>query len=337
MSVVVTVYNKASCLPWTIRSLRRQMADEGRVEYIFVDDASSDGSIEVIRRDMTGAPHLQVIANTVNRGPSIRINQGGQAASGTYLYFLDADDIAVDGAMTGMLRLLQRERADLIYGKTEKRQEPPAKLLDMRVDPAATHVVSDRPLAYIMKGGFVRMALMCKRELFLRAGGADERIFIQDESLPLRLCARAARFVDWRATVVSVPATHWDSSDNQAVSHISGDKTQLHHDAFFAHLNALEATRDTHPELAPKLYARAISSYWKYLRRQSRHGWLTPGFWRYLEAKWLRPAPRPDVLRWMEAEFLAVPNIRRVEKQAYGQDGSTGHPSGTSFFAIDRP
>lgn len=312
VSAVLTVYNKAPCLPWTIRSLRRQMADERQVEYIFVDDASTDESIEVIRREMAGAPRLLVIANADNRGPSVRLNQGGRAASGCYLYFLDADDIAVDGAMAAMLHLLQRERADLIYGKTEKRQEPPAELLDMRVDTAAPHTVSDRPLAYIMKGGFVRMSLMCRRDLFLRAGGADERIFIQDESLPLRLCARATRFVDWRATVVSMPTNQPKTGENKGVNRISSDKSQLHHDAFLAHLNALDATRSSHPELAPKLYAKAVSAYWKHARRQTRLGWLTPGFWRYLEAKCLRPAPRHEVLGWMKAEFLALPNIRRI-------------------------
>ena len=91
VSAVLTVYNKAPFLPNTIRSLRRQMDDEHDVEYIFVDDASTDDSVPVIKDHVADAPHIRIIENERNRGPSIRLNQGAAAAAGDYLYFLDGD------------------------------------------------------------------------------------------------------------------------------------------------------------------------------------------------------------------------------------------------------
>jgi len=311
VSAVVTVYNKAPYLPATMRSLRRQMPDEDQVEYIFVDDASTDRSVAVIEDAMRDAPHVLIIANHDNVGPSIRLNQGARAARGAYLYFLDGDDLAADGAMAGMLGLLQKEQADLVYGKTRKQPTRPGD--NIRADPTAHYTLSETPLAHIMKGGFVRMALMCKRSLFFEAGGADEQVFVQDESLPLRLAAYAKRFIDWRAIVTIMPTT--EGKGTRLGTRISNDKTQLHHDAFFAYANALEATEDTHPDLAPKLYAKAVSAYWKYGKRQPRPSLLHPGFWHYLQTKCLNPSPDPEVLSWMASELLSLPNVRRPKTE----------------------
>ena len=309
VSAIITVYNKASYLPATIRSLRRQMPEEDQVEYIFVDDASTDRSVSVIEEAMRDAPRVLIIANENNAGPSIRLNQGSNAARGEYLYFLDGDDLAAEGAMSGMLNLLRKEEADLIYGKTRKLSASSDDPTAVKADPVAPYTVSEAPLAYIMKGGFVRMALMCKRSLFFQAGGADERVFVQDESLPLRLAAHAKRFIDWQAVVTIMPPP--EEQGRRPRNRISGDKTQLHHDAFFAYANALETLGQAHPDIAPKLYAKAVSAYWKYGKRQSRPGLLHPGFWRYLETKCLNPEPKPEVLSWMASDFLSLPNIRR--------------------------
>jgi len=305
ISAVVTVYNKAPFLPATIRSLRRQAMDEEIIEYIIVDDASSDRSVPLIKELLADAPHVRIIANADNLGPSIRLNQGAKAAVGEFLYFLDGDDIATDGAMRGMLRLLKKENADLVYGKTAKRVPADLDLFSITADPMAAYSVSTEPLATVLGGGFVRMALMCRRDLFERAGGADERIFVQDESLPLRLSAHAERLIDWQATVIAMPPAL-----DQA-GKVSRNKAQLHHDAFLAHYHAFQGFRDRYPSLAPKLYAKAVSAYWKHAKRQSRFSLLQPGFWRYLQTRIGTARPRPDVLDWMRNELLKLPNIRR--------------------------
>ncbi len=308
ISAVLTVYNKAAFLPDTIRSLRRQAEDEAEVEYIFADDASSDNSVALIKELMAGAPHVQIIENTDNRGPSIRLNQAAAVARGDVLYFLDGDDITTRGAMAGMLRLLQAEQADVIYGKTVKRAPAGTDLLDLEAAKEAPHSVSKNPLEAVLGGGFVRMALMCRRELFLEAGGADERIFVQDESLPLRLAAKAARLIDWQAEVIAPPPAPPDGG----LGRVSGNKSQLHHDAFLAYRHALEDFGGQFPDLVPKLYAKAVSAYWKYAKRQPGPDVFKPGFWRYLQAKSGKAKPSEDVLAWMHSELSTLTGIRRM-------------------------
>lgn len=310
ISAVLTVYNKAPFLPETIRSLRRQAEDERDVEYVFVDDASSDRSVSIIREMMAGAPHAHVIENADNSGPSVRLNQGAAAASGDFLYFLDGDDVATRGAMTGMHRLLREHDADLIYGKTAKRFEAGIDLLDLAADPDAPMRLSDRPLKMVLEGGFVRMALMCKRSLLLEAGGADERIFVQDESLPLRLAAKAKRMIAWQADVIAVP----EAIDGAAK--VSRNKSQLHHDAFLAYRHALDDFGSDHPDLAPALFAKAVSAYWKYARGRPGPAFVKPGFWRYLQVKVGKPRPRPDILAWMQSELAKLDDVRRMPDTA---------------------
>ena len=304
VSALITVYNKAGYIARTIASVRAQLPDEAQIEYVFTDDVSSDNSLEIVREAIAGAPHVQIIENSENRGPSVRLNQAAHAARGEFLYFLDSDDLAAPGTISGMLSLLKQEQADVIYGRTEKQalrpgEDPPP------VPAGAAYAVSDTPLETILGGGFVRMALMCQRALYLKAGGADERIFIQDESLPLRLGLHARRLIDWQAKIV------FRQPDPEGGSHISANRDQLQHDAFLAAANLLEELPDTHAGLAPQIYARAVSQHWKMRKRQGALPLLSRDFWRYQAS---RKGTDPDkrVLQAMREDFRALENVRRM-------------------------
>ena len=92
VSFVMTVYNKEYYLPSVIRALLNQTGLKNP-EYIFVDDVSTDKSVEIIREMTKGIKNVKIFANTENRGISVRINQGIAAAEGKYTRMLDSDDI----------------------------------------------------------------------------------------------------------------------------------------------------------------------------------------------------------------------------------------------------
>ena len=304
VSALFTVYNKAGYLARTIASVRAQMPDEADIEYVFADDVSTDTSLQIVRESIAGAPNFQIIENEENRGPSVRLNQAAQAARGEYLYFLDADDLAAPGTIPAMLSLLEGEQADLIYGKTEKQvldvgQEPPAVQKD------AVYSVSDKPFETILGGGFVRMALMCKRALFLEASGADERIFIQDESLPLRLGLHAKRLIDWQSKIV------YRQPDPQGGTHISSNRDQLQHDAFLAAANMLDDLPSRFSQYAPSLYRRAVSQHWKMRKRHGAMPLISKDFWRYQLSRRQTQADE-NALKVMRDDFLTLKNVRRM-------------------------
>src|SRR5690606_28743726 len=91
--------------------------------------------------------------------------------------------------------------------------------------------MSDHPLQMVLTGRFLRMQFMARRDTYLKAGGADERVFIQDESIPLRLAAQAKRWLKLHDTVMYVP--HIEGALSRNVS-------QLNHDRFLAHYYLLK-------------------------------------------------------------------------------------------------
>jgi cellulose synthase/poly-beta-1,6-N-acetylglucosamine synthase-like glycosyltransferase len=65
LSIIVPNYNHARFLPERFASIRRQTFTD--YELIVLDDASTDDSVEVIRKELTGIPH-QLISNEQNSG-----------------------------------------------------------------------------------------------------------------------------------------------------------------------------------------------------------------------------------------------------------------------------
>lgn len=63
-------------------------------EVILVDDASGNGTVNVLRNLMKSYPQgwIKVIKQPVNGGPGVARNAGWEAASAPYIAFLDADD-----------------------------------------------------------------------------------------------------------------------------------------------------------------------------------------------------------------------------------------------------
>ena len=90
VSVIVPVYNAATYLPACIASLRAQTMED--IELIFVDDASTDGSLALLRRAQEQDVRVRVIAFPENRGVSCARNAGLDAATGEFVGFCDADD-----------------------------------------------------------------------------------------------------------------------------------------------------------------------------------------------------------------------------------------------------
>ena len=127
VSFVMTVYNKEYYLPSVLKALLNQTGLKNP-EYIFVDDLSSDRSVEIIREMTQGIPNVKIIANKENRGISVRINQGIAEAEGEYTRMLDSDDIFPLDSTEKMLELARKHKADMVYGCFTKTGKEPQEL-----------------------------------------------------------------------------------------------------------------------------------------------------------------------------------------------------------------
>ena len=75
------------------------------------------------------------------------------------------------------------------------------------------------------------MGFLVHKSLWLKSGGVDERVFIQDMSLPIRLAANASSLVYVNSVVYCLR----DESD----SNLSNNTNQQHHDRYLTYLNLL--------------------------------------------------------------------------------------------------
>lgn len=91
ISVIMPVYNAAQFVREAIESVLAQTL--GDFELILIDDASTDGSREVLARITD--PRCRVLTHSANRGPAEARNRGIAGARGKFIAFLDADDVAL--------------------------------------------------------------------------------------------------------------------------------------------------------------------------------------------------------------------------------------------------
>ena len=91
ITTIVTCYNKAPWIEQCIRSvLSQSIADS---EVLVIDDASTDGSVEIVRRlEAENTGRLRTIFHRENKGISVTWREAVDAAHGSYIARLDGDD-----------------------------------------------------------------------------------------------------------------------------------------------------------------------------------------------------------------------------------------------------
>ncbi len=290
VSFLSAVYNKATYLPALLANLRAQ---GGKAEFIFADDASTDGSADWLEAEASHDPRIRVIRNTVNAGPAIRFNQAAAVARGEWLLPIDADDLLSDNAAEMFLKVADEQGADLIFARSERGAEP----RDLS-DPLDISV-SDNPLLMAATRKIVRMGYLARASVWRDAGGADERVFVQDQSLPLRLGAAAMRaaYIEQTAYWLSV----------QDTGSLSRNTLQQHHDRFWAMTYMLE--RDL-PDAARKaIEAQRVSAWWKMHREVG--GGRTNALPAYLANRVTGCALSTAQVAYASAAFARLSGVRR--------------------------
>lgn len=89
-SVVIPSFGNADYLPDALESVLKQSF--GDWEIIVVDDASTDGSLEIAKRFSRDDGRIRVIERERNGGPHLARKAGVEACRGEYVLFLDPDD-----------------------------------------------------------------------------------------------------------------------------------------------------------------------------------------------------------------------------------------------------
>jgi len=93
ISVVMTVFNGGVFLATAIASVLAQTLED--FEFVIVDDASTDGSVEVARRYAEDDARIRLICCETNKGQTACLNQAIGEARGGWIARQDADDVSL--------------------------------------------------------------------------------------------------------------------------------------------------------------------------------------------------------------------------------------------------
>lgn len=109
--MIVPTFNRLELLKETIKSLSSQ--GKNVFEIIVVDDGSTDGTIEFIKKAQPGV----LLIEQPNQGPGAARNRGIEAATGEYIAFLDSDDLWFPWTCQAYRKVIEESDAGLIFGK----------------------------------------------------------------------------------------------------------------------------------------------------------------------------------------------------------------------------
>ncbi|MBU6474401.1 MAG: glycosyltransferase family 2 protein [Alphaproteobacteria bacterium] len=108
ISVIIAAHNVEHYIE---RAVNSALAQAETMEVIVVDDASTDGTRNVVSR--IGDPRLLSIRLDENRGPGAARNAGISAASGRRIVVLDGDDAFLPGRLARLSQLSDVQEADI--------------------------------------------------------------------------------------------------------------------------------------------------------------------------------------------------------------------------------
>ncbi len=172
VSIVTVVYNNRDTIADAIESVLEQTYEP--IEYIVIDGASDDGTVEVIEEYTDEIDHF---VSEPDDGIYSAMNKGVRAATGDIVGILNADDFyAGPEIIERIVDAFQTEDADCVYGDL------------VYVDPEETTEV----VRYWRSGPYDRErfrkgwmpphpTLFVRRELYERYGGFDQELDISGD------------------------------------------------------------------------------------------------------------------------------------------------------------
>jgi len=117
VSVIVPVWNVEPYLAECLDSVLGQSIGLDRLEIIAVDDGSTDGSGALLDAYARRYPQLVAIHTPNSGGPGRPRNIGLEHATGTFVFFLDADDYLGEEALERLVAMAERYGTDVVLGK----------------------------------------------------------------------------------------------------------------------------------------------------------------------------------------------------------------------------
>lgn len=115
VSLVIPCFNAIDKIGRCIASIEKLNYDPAQYEALFIDDCSTDGTDELLRKACAKVNNWQFFQLEENSGsPSRPRNRGIEEAHGKYIYFLDCDDEILPDALNELTQLAEETGACIV-------------------------------------------------------------------------------------------------------------------------------------------------------------------------------------------------------------------------------
>jgi cellulose synthase/poly-beta-1,6-N-acetylglucosamine synthase-like glycosyltransferase/peptidoglycan/xylan/chitin deacetylase (PgdA/CDA1 family)/spore germination protein YaaH len=193
ISAVVPAYNEEKVITRTVDSLLAQ--EPPILEVVCVDDGSTDGTLEVLRRAYAQNPRVRILAKS-NGGKSSALNLGFAEARGEVVVALDSDTIFTKATVAALCAPFADPRVGAVAGNAKvgnrvnflTRWQALEYVTAQNLERRSWDLASAVPVVPGAVGAW-------RRDVVREAGGFHEDTLAEDTDLTLRLIADGHRVV----------------------------------------------------------------------------------------------------------------------------------------------
>jgi GT2 family glycosyltransferase len=108
VSIVIPTHNRKDMLVRLIKSILKSTYT--RIEILIIDDASTDGTAQTVRRLYKADKRICVVRQEINKFTAGSRNEGIRRATGSYIFFIDDDNILHPDAVKEMVDVFQQDK-----------------------------------------------------------------------------------------------------------------------------------------------------------------------------------------------------------------------------------
>ncbi len=205
VTVLMSVYNGLPFLDAALDSILAQTFSD--FEFLIIDDASQDGSSEVLARYARADARIRVITNQPNQGMGQSLARGVQEARAPWIARMDADDVALPQRLEHQMLYLDHNPDTAVLGGWALEIDEHDQITGERRVPTDHQTIR----RLIWTNPFLHPTVVFNREKILAVGSYAAYRYLDDYDLWFR-CARAG----YRFANLPEPLIHYRITRAQA-------------------------------------------------------------------------------------------------------------------------
>lgn len=269
LSIVIPVYNVEKYLRDNLESIFKQnCVYRDYIEVIIVDDCSPDNSISIANEYKKLHKNIKIIRHEKNKGLGAARNTGLKFLEGKYVWFIDSDDVIVNGCLQMIIDELSMNEEDILMFNAKVLEVDGSLSNYYATYPYTTPVITGVDFLNLTEVPHWQKPVTAwsrvQKVSFLKENKFyyPEGIFFEDEELNLKqlFVANKVRFLRnvfylYRNNGESIMRTHYSVKKFM-------DKVRV----FISCLNLLYEYKKQYPNVVDKIYSTHLSVLYQMIK-----------------------------------------------------------------------